>query len=104
MTNYIVGKSAQNNWDLFDKAKGTDIWFHLDSFSSPYVILSNEDITTQLNKKDILECAIACKSNSKYKNVPKLKIVYCRIDNLTKGNIVGSLIIKSRRKCSYIII
>jgi predicted ribosome quality control (RQC) complex YloA/Tae2 family protein len=101
MTDYTVGKSAQNNWDLLDKAKGTDIWFHLDSFSSPYVILNTENAP---NKNDILECAIACKSNSKFKNIPKLKIVYCPINNLTKGDKVGSVIIKSYRKCNYVII
>jgi len=100
MTDYIIGKSAKNNWEIFDEAKSFHTWFHLDSFSSPYVILNKEDIT----KDDIIECAQACKNNSKYKNIPNIKIVYCRIDNLKKGDTIGSVFIKSHRKCKYIIV
>ena len=39
---YYVGQTAKENWDLLDKAKSENqnfIWFHLNSFSSPYVIM-----------------------------------------------------------------
>lgn len=39
---FYVGRSAKENWELLDKAKAEDqnyIWFHLESFPSPYVIM-----------------------------------------------------------------
>ena len=88
---FYVGKSAKENWDLLDKATAEDqnyIWFHLESFPSPYVIMwssiSNleEQIKTEnetgkrVNTKSATASAIAeylsfganlCKEHSKYK-------------------------------------
>ena len=39
---YYIGENAEDNWDLFEKSKEINenyIWFHLNSFSSPYVIM-----------------------------------------------------------------
>ena len=39
---FHLGQSANENWNILDNAKNTNedyIWFHLDSFPSPYVIM-----------------------------------------------------------------
>ena len=48
---YYLGENAQDNWNLFDKSKEINenyIWFHLNSFASPYVIMyaTMDDIKT----------------------------------------------------------
>ena len=39
---YYIGRSAKENWKLLDDSQKISheyIWFHLDSFPSPYVIM-----------------------------------------------------------------
>ena len=39
---YYIGRSAKDNWELLDNMKNKEekyIWFHLNSFPSPYVIM-----------------------------------------------------------------
>jgi predicted ribosome quality control (RQC) complex YloA/Tae2 family protein len=85
-----IGKNAGHNWKLIDSANPDDIWFHLKSFSSPHVI-------SHANA-NLLECAIACKMNSRYKNWHNLKIIYTSCSNLIKGDAPGSVYFKSNRK------
>lgn len=98
----IIGKNAQNNWDILKKYKKINksyLWFHLDGFSSPYVILEKE--YNKVSKQEIIYACQACKDNSKYKNM-EVKIVYTTLKNIIKGNEIGQAIIKSKKKCNYI--
>tara|TARA_B110000208_G_scaffold191711_2_gene259722 strand:- start:3157 stop:3312 length:156 start_codon:yes stop_codon:yes gene_type:complete len=36
---YYIGENAKDNWDILSNAEQTDIWFHLNTLTSPYVIL-----------------------------------------------------------------
>jgi len=39
---YVIGENAQDNWnilDIYKKENDKYIWFHLNSFSSAYVIM-----------------------------------------------------------------
>ena len=85
-----VGKSAKENWELFDEAEPTDIWFHLDDCSSPYIILELPE-NTQLTKDTIIKCAKLCKSHSKEKNSTRSSVIYCPIKNLKKGKTMGTV-------------
>lgn len=95
-TNIYIGCNAQENWDLIDRANNEDIWYHLDSFPSCHVICND------MNK--LLYCAQLCKSHSKYRNLPNVKICYTAVNNLVKGENIGSVTYKSKRKVKRIII
>ena len=102
---FYVGQSAKENWDLLDTSLAIDksyIWFHLDKFSSPYVIMySSIKNLEELNLAPQLLLyygATLCKEHSKYNYLKDLKILYMPIKNLSKGDTVGEVNIKGKGK------
>ncbi len=96
---FYIGKNAYNNYDIINKAKNTDIWFHIDNRPSAHVIAVIPD---DLNKKDlqyiIKQGACICKAQSKYKSEKNLSIVYTTIENITKTDIIGSVFVNKKKK------
>ena len=102
---FYVGQSAKENWELLDKAKVENqnyIWFHLNSFPSPYVIMwssideliksENVDTSENLSVDKFLNFgAELCKKYSKYKNYKDLKIMYITVKKLTKTETIGEV-------------
>ena len=88
----IIGQNAQENWDIIDNADQSEIWFHLDSFPSPHVIIKH----TNPPKNIIYQAAFLCKDYSKYKNYKNLKIIYTTCKNIKKTEVKGSVIIKGK--------
>ena len=97
---YLIGKNAADNWELYKKSQKTDSIFHLDKFSSPYVIV-NIDMDS-LTAEQINTAANLCKSHSKYKNVPQIGVLYTSISNTKLGKETGSFIIISNRKTKIV--
>lgn len=84
-----IGKNAQNNWDLIDQSKSTDIWFHLENEPSSHVIIDTE--TDILSRNIIYRVALECKKKSKFKKLNNISVIYTPIGNIKKGNDVGSV-------------
>lgn len=99
----IVGQSAKENWKIYDDCEPDDIWFHLDDFSSPYVIIKNYNYN-ELSNTTYKKVACICKSNSKMKNINKVSVIYTPIGNLLKGKAVGSVIIKKNSLVTKLIV
>ena len=95
--NYFVGRSAKENWQLLDNAESFDIWFHLDSQSSPYVILEIRD-NNEIPYEALLEGARLCKQYSKAKSDKSVKVIYCPVENLKKGKNLGQVILSKPAK------
>lgn len=101
-----VGTNAKENWNLFDTSDPDDLWFHVEDLSSGHVII-REQLTKQSNSlpeypNQIISIgADYCKSQSKYKDRIKLKIVYTKVQNLKKGKEIGSIIVS---KPNYIFV
>lgn len=93
---YVIGKDAQDNWNLFRKAKQTDWWFHLDKFPSAHGFCS------EINKNIVNEIALIIKMTSKAKNLNNTQVIYTQKSNLKLGSKVGEIIIRSHKKCRYI--
>lgn len=112
---FYLGKTAKDNWELLDKAKTEDqnyIWFHLDSFPSPYVIMwstiSNlEEVIKEKSDLTINQFinfgATLCKSHSKYKSMKDIKIMYTTVNKLTKTENVGQVNIKGKYKTIVVV-
>ena len=99
-TIYFVGKNSEDNWRIYKESNQNDTIFHLNKFSSPYVIIKIpiKDITNQ----QIYTAANICKQNSKYKNLPKVSVMYTPISNTRLGNKVGSFTTISNHKVKVI--
>lgn len=93
---YLIGKNAENNWNIYQASNRSDTIFHLDKFSSPYVI-ANVPIT-ELTSEQIYTAAYLCKLKSKYKSYNNIGILYTPISNTNLGNEIGSFNIKSNGK------
>lgn len=99
---YIIGENSKDNWnalDLYKKENDQYIWFHLNSFSSAYVIMcsimSNID-KSQLNNY-LFYGAKLVKNNSRYCNYTNLKIIYTTLNKLSKTNTIGEVFISGKK-------
>ena len=100
--NFIVGQSAQENWDILTEYTNKNneyIWFHLNSFPSCYVIMESsiQDISNESLQDYLNYGALLCKDHSKYKFLKDLKICYTSLKKLTKTNKIGEVIIKGKK-------
>jgi len=103
---FYIGQNAQENFDLLDNSKIVNndyIWFHLNSFASPYVIMYStiEEIKnkSENNIDDFLTFgANLCKENSKYKYLKDIKIIYTTLKQLTKTDKIGEVIISGKKR------
>ncbi len=91
-----VGTNAKENWDLIDKSDPDDLWFHVDDLPSSHVFVREILSETSSEIPDYPNQIISlagdyCKSQSKYKNMTKLKIIYAPISKIKKGKEVGSV-------------
>lgn len=96
-TNIKLGTNKKENWDML-KTNKKYTWMHLNSFPSGYIIIEKEN-----PDKEMLEIAgNFCKENTKYKNMKDIKICYTTVDNLIKGEKMGEVCFKSKRKVNTI--
>lgn len=90
-----IGKNAEENDLIIKEARQTDIWFHLDKFPSCHVIVSCSKefpITFEM----ITYCGLLVKENTKYRNLPKLKINYTEIKNVKRTEIKGKVLLNKK--------
>lgn len=93
---YVVGKSASDNWTIHRASSQSDVVFHLDKFSSPYVIVNVP--LTDLTNDQIRLAAYLCKMYSKHKAHNNLGVLYTPISNTKLAHEVGSFNIVSNKK------
>ena len=94
-----LGETAAENWAMLSAAGNKDIFFHLTSFPSGYVILECE---RDVEERVLLIAAEICKVGTKYRNIRGVKVDYCLCNNVVKGEKVGEAVFKSRRKVRQI--
>ncbi len=95
-----IGQTAKENWDLIDSAHALDLWFHLEKFSSPHLILHMHDnFQEKASNKIIYECAQLVLENSKYKNLKNIYVIYTFIKHVKKDSSkVGSVFTSNTKK------
>lgn len=100
-----VGQNAKENWQLIDEADIFDLWIHIDDKPSGHVIIREKNNKLKYSvQKDCFDYpyelikmgAEYCKSQSKDKT-SKANIVYTTIENVKKGKVIGSVIIKNAK-------
>lgn len=90
---FLIGKTAQDNFDVIDASAPEDLWFHVNGLPSCHVVAK---IPEDMDRKDIRSVikrgAILCKQHSKYKASDKLEVIYTRIKNIQKTDTPGTVI------------
>lgn len=97
---FMLGKNAELNWLIYKASDQSDTIFHLNKFTSPYVIINVR--IDMLTNDQIFIAALLCKSKSKHKNIPNIGIMYTSISNTFLGNKIGEFIIKNNKKKNII--
>lgn len=91
---YLIGKNANDNFNIIDISSPNDIWFHLSDYPSCHIIASIDYLI--LNKKELMyiikQGSILCKKYSKYNNQKKIEVIYTTIKNIQKTKILGTVI------------
>ena len=87
----LIGQSAEENVKIIKTSKQNDIWFHLQSTSSPHIILQNggdpvpKRVLYQIGKK-IFE--------NKKKALKNQGVIYTEVKNVKLTEVPGSVISK----------
>jgi len=90
-----IGENASENDQLVKEAKQTDIWFHLTNLPSCHLIIS-VDKKHPIDNSMIKFCATLVKQNTKYKNLPNVKVNYCPIKNVKRTKTKGAVILTGK--------
>ena len=94
----LIGSNSRNYWELLDNANPNDVLFHLDQYSSSYIILLNNNFSiNEIPRQIIKRCACLCKSHSSSKSLTKITIKYASIKYCYKGRKEGELYMNNTR-------
>ena len=100
---FLIGTDKNDNFNIIDIVNENDIWFHIKSFPSCHVVSNmynnekNPIISKKILRKIIVQGACICKSHSKYKSDKNVEIVYTKIKNVMKTEIVGSVVLNEEK-------
>lgn len=83
-----IGQNASENCSLLTSSNPDDLFFHLSSFPSCFVILETKDTDLE---QTLIYCATLCKEHTKFKFIPNISVDYCKCSNVkligTRGEI-----------------
>lgn len=97
----ILGQNDVENWKIisdYKKINENYIWMHLDSYPSGHIIILSEIIDNELLKY----AGNICKDNTKYRNIPNLKLCYTKLSNIKKGDKAGEVYFKQNKLVNFI--
>ena len=97
----VLGQNDIDNWEIiknYKKVNQNYIWMHLDSYPSGHIIILSENVDNEILKY----AGSICKENTKYRNIPNLKICYTKLSNILKGDKVGEVIFKQNKLISFL--
>jgi predicted ribosome quality control (RQC) complex YloA/Tae2 family protein len=94
---YFIGTCASDNFEIIDNSNENDIWFHVNNRPSCHVI-AQIPLQLSIEKKNIKyiikQGAVLCKQNSKYKCEKNVEIIFTKLKNIEKCEIIGSVNIR----------
>ena len=100
---YKIGTNAEENFKLIDESKEDDLWFHVHNHPSCHVVAN---ITQKYPRDELIyiikQGACICKKNSKFASTDKLTIIYSKIKDIKKTDIVGTVTTNEKARLIYI--
>lgn len=97
---FYIGQNKNENFDVIDKGKPNDLWFHANNLSSCHIVaIIPKDISNRDKKYIIKAGALLCKKyTNKLKYVKDVEIIFTQIKNVEKTNHPGCVIIKEKKE------
>ena len=93
---YYIGTNAKDNFDVIDMGQPNDYWFHVKNCSSCHVVVKLPDDIDKRGLRTIVKRgARLCKENTHI--TEKVEIIYTRIKNVTKTDVIGCVNLKSSK-------
>ena len=92
-----IGRNDEENDNLIKEGGQNDLWFHIKNNPSPHGII-HCDTKEEPTKDVIYKTAELVKSFSKYKDLSKITIIYTKLKNIKRTDVLGSVIIKNKTK------
>ena len=97
-TTVYLGKNAQGNHYLCANSEHDTYWLHLQDHASPHAILC----THIHDKASLVEAATFVKQYSKLKNEKKVKVIYCKLENIQMTKTPG--LVRTKKNPDILII
>lgn len=89
----LIGQNAKENDLVIKNSSQNDIWFHLETSSSPHIVLqSNGDVVPKKYIKHVASLLFVYKSKA-----PVQKVMYTEIKNVSLTKTPGSVITKNTK-------
>jgi predicted ribosome quality control (RQC) complex YloA/Tae2 family protein len=91
---FYIGRDKMDNFNVIDKGKPNDLWFHAKNNSSCHVVCNvPEDINCHKKKRFLIKVgAMLCKNNTNnLKQIKNLEIIYTEIKNVCKTECEGKV-------------
>lgn len=91
---FSVGKNAEDNTRIVTHAEDTDLWFHVENESSSHVIAhipNDHKFNKKQKQKIVVQGALLCKMNSRFKSQNNVPICFTEIKNITTTSIPGQV-------------
>jgi predicted ribosome quality control (RQC) complex YloA/Tae2 family protein len=94
----LIGKNQKENDNIIKISNPNDIWFHLESISSPHIILITEDLVIPKRILNYIGTLFA-----KYKNnLPnRYNVIYTEVKNVKLTNVLGTVIPRNTKTIKY---
>jgi hypothetical protein len=93
---FYIGQSQQENHDVIDLGKPTDLWCHLAEMSSSHVVACLPDGITRKQRGVILRrAALLCKTHTaKARSLTRVAITCASLRNVRKESTPGSVTVQ----------
>ena len=101
---FRVGQNAKDNFDIIDQSGPDDIWFHISQQSSCHVVATiptEKEYDKKQLKKIVIQGALLCKQNSRYKSLPNVDVMYTEIQHVKKTGTVGAVSVETYKILSH---
>lgn len=91
---FVVGRSAEENWNIISKADKDYYWVHADSVPSSHIII---EIDQPLPEDIKYACELCRQQTKKIKN-SSIKYVYTQVKNIKFGSKPGEVYFRDNSK------
>ncbi len=97
-TNFVVGRSAEENWKIIAQADKEYYWVHANDVPSAHVII---EIDKPLNEEFEYACDL-CKIQTKLSKKSSIKFITTQVKNIKFGSKPGEVYFKDTSKLRII--